>query len=187
MWETIWMTFPPRRWSDTMRCCRSGWPGLCFVVNPRVLSSNKVNFGLLFAPFSPLLFERVGSFIPLYRRILLASYLIIYQTCMWYVESERCWYYYFFIFFIFYLLLFYFIFHPQYFQFIIKSSFPHPFAGLHRNSHPQHQGSRPNGALHWEEPSKPLHHPLPDLCVPSRQSHSWRRQKGAYLLKLSFG
>ena len=30
-----------------MQCCRSDWPGLCFVViNPRVLSANRVDLGL---------------------------------------------------------------------------------------------------------------------------------------------
>ena len=38
--------------SDGMRCCRSDWPGLCFVVtNPCVLSANRVDFRLLFFLF----------------------------------------------------------------------------------------------------------------------------------------
>ena len=41
------------RLDDGMRCCRSDWPGLCFVViNPRVLSANRVDLGFLFHKFS---------------------------------------------------------------------------------------------------------------------------------------
>ena len=40
---------PIVRWSDGMQCCRSDWPGLCLfvVVNPCVLSANRVDLGFV--------------------------------------------------------------------------------------------------------------------------------------------
>ena len=45
--------------------CRSDWPGLCFVVlNPRVLSANRVDFGLFLfhppPPFTPILLIEIS-------------------------------------------------------------------------------------------------------------------------------
>ena len=46
----LWAVFT----SYGMRRCRSDWPGIClfFVINPRVLSANRVNLGFLFHKFS---------------------------------------------------------------------------------------------------------------------------------------
>ena len=52
-----------------MRCCRSYWPGLCLfvVINPRMLSANRVDLGsLCFMNFPILLPPRLTSLLPLW-------------------------------------------------------------------------------------------------------------------------